>query len=154
MKIQGEQLLPLQPQAAWNLLLDHEVLARAIPGCESLVPIGPDEYEMKTKIAVSSIQGLFAGKIRIEDKRPPASYRLVMEGQGRIGHVRGAGLLTLAPEGAGTKLSYEGDAHIGGLIASVGERMLDMTAKMMTKRFFSGLLREAESAPRPQEAPK
>jgi carbon monoxide dehydrogenase subunit G len=152
MKIQGEQLLPLPPQAAWNLLLDHEVLARAIPGCESLVPIGPDEYEMKTKIAVSSIQGLFAGKIRIEEKRPPSSYRLVMEGQGRIGHVRGSGVLTLAAEGASTKLSYQGEAHIGGLIASVGERMLDMTAKMMTKKFFSGLLREAESAPRPQEA--
>lgn len=152
MKIQGEQLLPLQPQAAWNLLLDHEVLARAIPGCESLVPIGPDEYEMKTKIAVSSIQGLFAGKIRIEEKNPPASYRLVMEGQGRIGHVRGSGVLTLSAEGAGTKLSYQGEAHIGGLIASVGERMLDMTAKMMTKKFFSGLLREAESAPQPQEA--
>jgi uncharacterized protein len=154
MKIAGEQLLPLQPQAAWNLLLDHEVLARAIPGCESLVPIGPDEYEMKTKIAVSSIQGLFAGKIRIEDKNPPSSYRLVMEGQGRIGHVRGSGVLTLAAEGAGTKLTYQGEAHIGGLIASVGERMLDMTAKMMTKKFFSGLLREAESTPRPQEAPK
>ena len=152
MKIQGEQLLPLQPQAAWNLLLDHEVLARAIPGCESLVPIGPDEYEMKTKIAVSSIQGLFAGKIRIEEKNPPSSYRLVMEGQGRIGHVRGSGVLTLAAEGAGTKLTYQGEAHIGGLIASVGERMLDMTAKMMTKKFFGGLLREAESAPQPQEA--
>ena len=106
---------------------------------------------MKTKIAVSSIQGLFAGKIRIEDKRPPSSYRLVMEGQGRIGHVRGSGVLTLTPEGEGTKLSYQGDVQIGGLIASVGERMLDMTAKMMTKKFFSGLLREAESAPPPEK---
>jgi hypothetical protein len=151
MKLAGERILPLPPQVAWDLLLNAEVLARALPGCESLVPVGPDEYEMKTKVVVSSIQGLFSGKIRIEDKNPPSSYRLVVEGQGRIGHVRGSGLLALAPDGEGAKLSYDGDVHIGGLIASVGERMLDMTAKMMIKRFFSGLLREAESAPRPED---
>ena len=48
-------------------------------------------------------------------------------------------------------MTYQGDVQIGGLIASVGERMLDMTAKMMTKKFFSGLLREAESPPRPEK---
>jgi carbon monoxide dehydrogenase subunit G len=153
MKVAGEQILPLDQQATWDLLLNTQVLGRAMPGCESLAPIGPDEYEMRTKIAISSIQGLFSGKIRIEDKHPPVSYRLIVEGQGKIGHVRGSGLLTLAPEGNGTRVSYSGDVQIGGLVAGVGERMLDVTAKMMTKKFFNTLLREAGSATEPEKAP-
>ena len=146
MKVAGDYSLPLPQQAAWDLLLDTSVLSRAMPGCEGLIPIGPDEYEMKMKIAVSSIQGLFAGKVRIADKNPPSSYRLVIEGQGKLGFVRGDGLLALAPDGAATKVSYSGEVQIGGLIASVGERMLDMTAKMMIKRFFGSLVKEAEAS--------
>ena len=120
MKVRGTQTLPLEPQAAWDLLLNTEVLARAMPGCESLIPIGPDECEMKMKIAVSSIQGLFSGKVRIRDQNPPDSYRLEIEGQGKIGFVRGSGLLTLSSEGAGTLVTYEGDVQVSGLLASVG----------------------------------
>jgi len=145
MKVQGEQSLPLDPLAAWNLLLDNEVLARAMPGCESLVPIGPDEYEMKMKVAISSIQGLFSGKIRIEDKDPPHGYRLRVEGQGKLGHLRGSGLLSLNPEAGGTRLAYSGDVQVGGLLAGVGERMLDLTTKMMIRRFFSSLVEEARN---------
>ena len=144
MKVQGEQSLPLGQQAAWELLLDTAVLARAMPGCESLDPVGPDEYQMKMQVGVAAMQGLFAGKIRIEDKNPPSSYRLVVEGTGKIGFVRGGGRLELAPQPGGTLVRYAGEVQVGGLIASVGERMLDMTTKMMIRRFFEALAREAE----------
>jgi len=143
MKVHGEQTLPLALPAAWDLLLNTEVMARVMPGCESLVPAGPDEYEMKMKLAMAAIQGLFLGKIRIRDKNPPESYRLEVEGQGKIGFLRGSGLLKLAAEGSATRITYEGEVQVGGLIAGVGERMLDVTAKIMIGRFFQGLAREA-----------
>ena len=143
MKVRGEQSLPLPLRAAWDLLLNTDVLARAMPGCESLVPAGPDEYDMRMNLAIASMQGLFAGKIRIEDKNPPASYRLVIDGSGKLGFLRGVGLLTLAEAPPGTTVHYDGEVQIGGLIASVGERLLDMTAKMMIRRFFAALEREA-----------
>ena len=150
MKVLGEQLLPLPRQAAWDLLLNTEVLARAMPGCEGLVPAGPDEYEMRMNIAMAAIQGLFSGHIRIEDKNPPASYRLVVEGSGKLGFVRGSGLLALAETPGGTRVHYSGDVQVGGLIASVGERMLDMTTKMMIRRFFAALVREADGTAEPE----
>lgn len=143
MKVQGEQSLPLGQQAAWELLLDTAVLARAMPGCEGLEPVGPDEYKMKMQVGVAAMQGMFAGKIRIEDKNPPSSYRLVVEGNGKLGFVRGAGRLDLAPQPDGTLVRYAGEVQVGGLIASVGERLLDMTTKMMIRRFFEALAREA-----------
>ncbi|MBI3645881.1 MAG: carbon monoxide dehydrogenase subunit G [Acidobacteriales bacterium] len=144
MRIQGEHVLPLDPQAAWGLLLDTEVLSRAMPGCQSLVPIGPDEYEIRMKMAISSIRGLFSGKIRIADQNPPSSYRLLIESEGKLGFVRGDGVLTLAANGDSTTVYFSGQVQVGGLVATVGERMLDMTTKMMIKRFFNALAAEAE----------
>ncbi len=145
MKVKGEYTLPLDQQPAWDLLLNTQVLSRVLPGCQSLDPIGPDEYEMKMSVVVSSIKGLFSGKIRIDDKKPPESYRLSVEGQGKIGHLRGSGVLHLQPDSAGTRVAFDGEVQVGGLIASVGERMLDMTTKMMIKRFFGALVKEAEA---------
>jgi len=125
---------------------DPEVLARAIPGCESLEKVGPDEYRMKMKMALASLSGAFEGKVRITEQTPPNSFRLVVEGTGRIGFVKGDGLLKLSPaEAGGTEVAYEGDAQVGGTIAAVGQRLIDGTAKTMIKKFFDKLAAEAAS---------
>ncbi len=125
---------------------DPEVLARAIPGCEGLEKIGPDEYRMKMKMALASLSGAFEGKVRITEQTPPDSFRLVVEGTGRIGFVKGDGLLKLTPaEAGGTEVAYEGEAQVGGTIAAVGQRLIDGTAKTMIKKFFDKLAAEAAS---------
>ena len=139
MKISGSYTLPLPPERAYQIMQDPEILARAIPGCESLEKIGPDEYRMKMKMALASISGAFEGKVRITEQTPPESFRLVVEGSGRVGFVKGDGLLKLSPVKGGTEVSYEGDAQVGGTIAAVGQRLIDGTTKMMIKKFFEKL---------------
>ena len=136
MKITGSQTLPFPQERAYEALRDPDLLAKCMPGCEGLELIGPDEYKMKMKMALAAFSGLFDGKIRIADSNPPNSFRLIVEGTGKVGFMKGEGLLTLTPEGDGTKVSYEGDAQVGGTIAAVGQRMIDTTARMMIKRFF------------------
>lgn len=126
------------------LLQDPEVLARSIPGCDSLVKIGEDEYQMKMKMALASISGAFDGKVRIADQNPPDSFRMTVEGTGKIGFMKGEGLLKLTPNGDATDVGYEGDVQVGGTIAAVGQRLLDTTSKMMIKRFFDKLAAEAK----------
>lgn len=120
-------------------MLDPEQLARCIPGCESLENVGPDEYKMKMKMALASLSGAFEGKVRIADRNPPSSFRLVVEGTGKIGFMKGEGALTLTAADAGTNIAYDGDVQVGGTIAAVGQRLIDGTAKMMIKRFFEKL---------------
>jgi carbon monoxide dehydrogenase subunit G len=145
-KISGTYTLPLSQERAYAAMQDPEVLARAIPGCESLEKVGPDEYRMKMKMALASLSGAFEGKVRITEQTPPNSFRLVVEGTGRIGFVKGDGLLKLsAAEAGGTEIAYEGDAQVGGTIAAVGQRLIDGTAKTMIKKFFDKLAAEAAS---------
>ena len=146
MKISGTYTLPLPQERAYEVMQDPEVLARAIPGCESLDKVGPDEYRMKMKMALASLSGAFEGKVRITEQTPPNSFRLVVEGTGRIGFVKGDGLLKLSPaEAGGTEVAYEGEAQVGGTIAAVGQRLIDGTAKTMIKKFFDKLATEAAS---------
>jgi carbon monoxide dehydrogenase subunit G len=139
LKISGSQSLPFPPEEAYRMMQDPEVLARAIPGCEGLEKTGDNEYRMKMKMAMASVSGAFEGKVRISDQTPPSSFRLVVEGAGKIGFVKGDGLLTLTPKDGATEVSYEGDAQVGGTIAAVGQRLIDMTSKMMIKKFFEKL---------------
>jgi carbon monoxide dehydrogenase subunit G len=135
-KISGSYFLALAPEQAYQKLQDPEVLAGAMPGCESLEKIGENEYRMKMKMALASLSGNFDGKVRITEQSPPHSFKLMVEGSGKVGFMKGEGNLKFTPKDAGTEVSYEGDVQIGGTIAAVGQRLIDGTAKMMIKRFF------------------
>ncbi|HET7184350.1 MAG TPA: carbon monoxide dehydrogenase subunit G [Terriglobales bacterium] len=139
MKISGSYTLPMAPEHAYQILQDPAILAQAMPGCESLEKIGPDEYRMKMKVLLAALSGQFEGKVYITDQQPPSSFRMIVEGTGRIGFLKGDGLLYLTARDSGTDVSYEGDAQVGGTMAAVGQRLIDGTAKMMIKRFFDKL---------------
>jgi uncharacterized protein len=145
-KISGSYTLPLTRERAYQIMQDPEILARAIPGCEGLERVGPDEYRMKMKMTLASLSGAFEGKVRITEQTPPESFRLVVEGSGRVGFVKGDGLLKLSPLDGGTEVSYEGEAQVGGTMAAVGQRLIDGTAKMMIRKFFDKLAAEAAAS--------
>jgi carbon monoxide dehydrogenase subunit G len=139
MKIAGSAQLPFPPERAYQLMQDPAVLAHAIPGCESLEKTGDGEYKMKMKMMLASFSGAFEGQVRLTDPVPPASFRMVVEGSGKIGFMKGEGVLRLAAKDEGTEVSYDGDAEVGGTIAAVGQRLIDTTARMLIKRFFEKL---------------
>lgn len=139
MKISGAYTVPAARERAYQLLQDPAVLAKCMPGTDHLDKVGDNEYEMKMKMAIASIGGLFSGKVRIADANPPENFKLIVEGTGKIGFVKGEGLLTLYPQGDSTDVKYDGDVQVGGTIAGVGQRLLDTTAKMIIKKFFEKL---------------
>ena len=139
MKISGSHTLPVAPEYAYQLLQDPEVLAQCMPGTDHLTKVGPEAYEMKMMMVISAVQGLFAGKVRIADRKPPEQFRLLVEGSGKVGFMKGEGLLTLVPTDSSTEVCYEGDVQVGGVIAGVGQRLLDTTAKIVIRKFFEKL---------------
>jgi carbon monoxide dehydrogenase subunit G len=114
-----------------------------MPGCESLDRIAENEYAMRMKMVLASLSGRFEGQVRIAEANPPSSFRLIVEGAGKIGFMKGDGLLTLTAADGGTAVAYEGDVHVGGTIASIGQRLIDTTARMLIRRFFERLAAEA-----------
>ena len=147
MKIEGTHQLNAPRDRVYQLLLDPEVLQRCIPGCERLEKTADNTYSATIRTGVGAIKGVFTGSVRMEDMRPPEHYRIVVEGKGAPGFVKGSGNLDLETQGEVTIIKYTGDLQLGGTIAGVGQRMIQATAKMMASQFFTALEAEAKTAP-------
>ncbi len=146
MKLEGTHQIQAPRERVYQCLTNPDVLQRCIPGCERLEKTDDASYSATIRSGVGSIKGVFNGTVRLEDMRPPEHYRIVVEGKGAPGFVKGSGDLDLQELGETTIINYTGDLQVGGTIASVGQRMIQGTAKMMAAQFFTSLEAEAKTA--------
>lgn len=144
MKIEGSHTIKAPRESLYHLMVDPEVLQRCVPGCQSLEAVGDGSYKMTLKTGVGSIKGVFTGSIKLEEMREPEHYKMIVDAKGPAGFLRGEGLIDLTEQGEETMVNYTGDTNVGGTIASVGQRMVQSTAKMMAGQFFAAI--EAEAA--------
>ena len=145
MKIEGSHLFKAPRERVWACLTDPQVISRCIPGCERMDPEGEDSYAAILKIGIGAIKGTFTGRIQLQDKQPMSQYKLKVEGKGGPGFLSGEGTIRLEDRGPETDVFYSGDVQIGGLIASVGQRMLQGFAKQQISQFFASLAKETEA---------
>jgi carbon monoxide dehydrogenase subunit G len=145
-KLDGTHELEATRERVYQSLVNPEVLQRCIPGCERLERTGDNTFAATIRTSVGSIKGVYNGSLRLEDLREPEHFRMVVEGKGPPGFLKGSGDLDLEQDGAVTRVKYAGDVQVGGTIASVGQRMIQGTAKMMATQFFTCLAAEAQSA--------
>ena len=139
MKIAGDYTFEAPRDLVWEALNDPNVLAQIMPGCEKLVQIGENEYEGALNIKVGPVQGVFQGLIKLTDISAPESYKMQVDGKGASGFVKGVGAVVLEDQGDTTLMHYDGDAQVGGRIASVGQRLIDSSAKSIIKQSLEGL---------------
>jgi carbon monoxide dehydrogenase subunit G len=144
MNLEGSHTINASRTLVYASLIDPQVLQQCIPGCESLERTSEGIYAMTIRAGVASIKGLFNGTVRMEDLREPEHYRLAIEGKGRTGFLKGSGDFELVEEGDTTVIKYNGEMQVGGMIASVGQRMVLSAARMMASQFFSALEEQTE----------
>jgi carbon monoxide dehydrogenase subunit G len=135
-KLQATHTLPAPRQRLWDLLLSPEDLKVCLPGCERLTQVAPDTYEATLTIGVAAVKGIYTGRLQIVEQEPPARCRLLFEGTGKPGFIRGEAVILLTEDPAGTVLTIDADAQVGGLIASVGQRMLTGVGRMLLTEFI------------------
>src|SRR5690349_10218892 len=139
MELKATYSFPIPPARLWESLMDPEVIASCLPGCQKFEPVGDDEYRIVMQAAVAAIGGSFGGTVRIADKQPPHSYRLIVDGSGSPGFAKGESIVTLRETPSGADIDVNATVTIGGLVAQVGQRLLGVTGKMMMDRFFNCL---------------
>jgi uncharacterized protein len=146
MKLAGQYLLPALPMKVWELLTDPQRLAKLLPGCERLDPDGPDRFKAAVKFGIAAISGKYAGTLELSDKKPPKSMRMKISGKGIPGFVDGVGQIELEEKDGHTELRYTGEAQVGGMIASVGQRMIEGASRKIMDQFFAAVAEELRKA--------
>lgn len=139
MDITGSYTFNAAPERVWELLMDPDVIASCIPGCERFEPAGPDRYRARLNVALAAITGSYDGTIVISEQVPPSSYRLTADGQGKPGFLKGDSAITLRADGPITVVDVAGTVQTGGPLARLGQRLVGGVAKMMMDRFFGCL---------------
>lgn len=149
MEMQGEQNVPLSQDKAWEALNDPEVLAACVPGCESMEQVDDNQFKARVKTSVGPVSAQFKGKVKLSDVTPPESYKLSFKGDGNAGFVQGTADVRLTPTDAGTRISYDATAKVGGKLAQVGSRLIDGAAQKMADEFFANLTTHMGGTPTP-----
>ena len=140
MKVSGTAVLRAPRAEVWKALNDPAVLVRTIPGCSRLEEAGPDQYRMTVSAGVGTIKGTYAGDVRLHSQDEPGSFVMTASGAGAPGTVSADVRVVLSDDGAGgTRLDYDADAIVGGMIGGVGQRMLAGVAKKTAGEFFAAV---------------
>ena len=152
MKIEGSYIIKSPKERLFRLLTSPDILQRCVPGCQSLEANEDGSYKMTMETGVGSIKGMFTGLIRLDDINEPDQFKMVVEGKGAPGFLKGDGFLSLTEQGQETTVTYSGDVSVGGTMASVGQRMVQSAAKMMAGQFFAAIEAEAKAIAQAEEA--
>lgn len=151
MNLQGERLIAAAPEATWAALNDPDTLKACIAGCETLERVADDEYLATMAMRLGPVNARFKGRLKLENIVPPSSYTIAFDGQGGVaGFGKGSADVKLAPEGAGTRLSYAAKAQVGGKLAQVGSRLIEGAASKIADDFFAAF--ESRLAPAAEKA--
>ena len=136
MKLNGSYQINLEKQKVWEALNDSEILKKAIPGCEEFKKNSDTEFTATATNKIGPFNATFVGDIELKDLNPPNSYKISGSGNSPVGFASGEANVILEDHDGGTKLTYIVEANVGGKIAQVGSRLIDMTAKKMADIFF------------------
>jgi carbon monoxide dehydrogenase subunit G len=147
LRIAGFHTLPFDCEKTYRSLQDPAISLRCLPDFEALERVGEDEYAVTMRLALGTLSGVFTGSIKIAEPDPPKSFKILVEGNVMFSFVKGEGLMHLTPSNGGTELTYDGDLQVGGIIAAVGQRLIDSTAKTMIRKFFEKFIEEVKSKP-------
>lgn len=139
MEVSGDYVFDAPQQIVWEALQDPNVLGSIVPGGQGFEQMGENEYKGVLLIKVGPVQGTFQGQIKLSDIVPPQSYKIEVDGKGAPGFMKGAGAIQLEAQGNQTAMKYSGQAQVGGRIASVGQRLLDTSARSIIRHSLDAL---------------
>ena len=154
MKIAGSNLVPFPVETVWDAILDPRVLVATIPGCERLAATGDNAYDMTVTAGVAAIKGTYQGSCTLSDLRSNESLVMRLSGAGAPGTIDATVQVFFGEAEPGvTKIDYEADAVVGGMVGGVGQRMLTSVSKRMAGEFFGNVASAIEQGPAPAVEP-
>ena len=139
MEVTGSYTFNAPAARVWEVFMDPEALRRCLPGVTSLQAVADNVYQATVTVGVGPVRGSYDARVSLLERDPPRSYRMRLEGNGRLGFANGDALVTLEETDGVTVVTVRGDAQVGGAVARVGQRMMGSVAQSTMDRMMSCL---------------
>jgi len=145
MKLTGKHIVNEVPSKVWEILMDTHSLAKVVPGISSLEKLSDNSFKSTLNIKIGPVSGSFSGNLSLEDIVEQKCFTLKAKQNSKIGNANATIKIELAPVGdVQTAVAFDGDVHLAGQLASMGQRIIGGVSQTLTKQFFSNLEKELE----------
>ena len=150
MKVQQSFVIDQPRERVWRFFEDVPEVARCVPGVESVEVVDDEHSKVLMTQSVGPMSATFDLKMRVTERVPADRMQFTAIGKavkGAAGNVRSVNTVTLAPDGGGTKVSLESDFAMGGVLGSVGQKVIAKQASGITEQFATALERALNGEP-------
>ena len=138
MNLTDEITIPGQRDIVFSNLINPDILKQCIPGCQELVKTSETDFTAKVVLKIGPVKAKFTGNVTLDIESAPAHLSLSGAGDGGLaGFAKGGANVELIEQGDDTLLRYSATAETGGKIAQLGARLIESTAKKLSKTFFN-----------------
>lgn len=145
MILEGTYRFAADPAVVFPLLLDPDVLKVSLPGVQTFTRTEPDRYEGTMRIGVGAIAAAeFQVLVTLSEVDPPRRFVMQIDAKGGFGFTRGPAEVALSPDDGGCTMRYRAEVQVGGMIAGVGQRLLDSVSRQMARQSLDAVSREIE----------
>ena len=134
--LEKEYHIDLGQEEVWGAINDPEILAEILPNCESLEPISEHQFTAHINVKIGPISSKFESTLEMFDLKQPDGYKFRIQGNGKKGSMNGQGEIKLFPNGSGTGFTFIAKGNITGIIARVGQRLIEATGKRLMDQGF------------------
>jgi carbon monoxide dehydrogenase subunit G len=147
MHYDGSFEVPVPRQKVYDFVMDPTKITSIFPDVQDLKIIDENNFTLKAKVGISFIRGMMDVKMSIIERRPPSFAKMKAKGTGLSSTIELDNTFTMEElaGGVGTRVIWAADAKIGGLMASVGSRLVDAAAQKYVAEII-GSLKEKLSA--------
>ncbi|UGS35940.1 CoxG family protein [Capillimicrobium parvum] len=155
MKVNESFVIAEPPERIWEFFEQVDQVARCVPGVESVEVIDTDNSRVRVTQAVGPMTATFDLKMRITERRPHALMQFTAVGRavkGAAGNIRTTNTVRLAPLDEGTRVELEAELAMGGVLGSVGQKVVAKQAGQVTRDFSDALERAIRGGGAPVEA--
>lgn len=160
MKVVESFVIAEPPEKLWEFFEQVDEVARCVPGVDDVERIDEDNSKIRVTQAVGPMTATFDLKMRITERKPNELMQFTAIGRavrGASGNVRSTNTVRLeAVEDGKTRVDLEADVAMGGMLGSVGQKVVAKQASKVTRSFAEELQRNLgappEAAPPPEPA--
>jgi carbon monoxide dehydrogenase subunit G len=143
MKVSEEFVVAESPATLWEFFEQFDQVAQCVPGVEDVTVIDDDNSRVRLTQSLGPMTATFDVKMRVTARDPGKSMEFTAVGRsvrGAAGNIRSNHVVRLSDEGEGsTRVLLEGDVALGGMLGSVGQKVVAKQAAVVTQSFAQAL---------------
>jgi len=146
MRIQGSTSVSASRDEAWETLTDPRKVTELLPDGEIT---SSDEQIWRARLSPRTALGKspFDFTFALVERRPGEYVEVTGHGYGSQHVVDLSAALELRDEGSGTRIDWEADVRLGGVLASLGQRSLPYVVRSQVEQTLRGLEESRSGAP-------